>query len=137
MAGTLAEVVEGQLKDLFESFKREFALLRLGPSQSDQSAKFVKYLKGIGYLNLGEMIFEIDNGLQSSEPLSREFRTWLGRQAPLLIGRWGRLKAWRLNDLRKQASHTGGSISAEEAKEMYSLSVELISAIPLKLANVE
>jgi hypothetical protein len=128
MAGFFADTAEAQLQSLFARFK-ESASGALGDRnpQSDRIPKLVRYLKG-GHLNLGDMIYEIDKAQRSSEPLYRELKTSLTRLAPPLMQKWSRLQPTRLNELRIRASHPGGSISEADAREVYRLSVGIISA---------
>jgi len=127
--GLFADVAEGQIKSLFARFKRDLDPGMLGERnpRSDNIPKFVRYLRG-GHLSLGEMIHEIEEAQRSSEPLYRELKSSLTRWAPHLMQKWSRLQPTRLNELRIRASHHGGSISEEEAREMYLLSVGIISA---------
>jgi tetratricopeptide (TPR) repeat protein len=130
IAGVFADVAEGQLKRLFGRFKNEvshetFSTRNPGPSRIP---KLVQYLQG-RHLSLGEMIYEIEEAQHSSEPLYRELKAWLTRQVPPLIPNWSRLQPRRLNDLRIRASHPGGSISEDEARDMYVLSAGIISAV--------
>lgn len=137
MAGAFADVAEGQLQKLFASFRQDRDA-EAGPGRGpqvdksaapDKSAKLAKYLRRSGYLNLGDMIHEIEAVLRSPEPLHREFKAWLTRWRPRLIQGWSLLQPGRLNELRVRASHAGGSISEEEAGEMYLLCVRLVSAL--------
>jgi len=49
------------------------------------------------------------------------------RSAPLT--NWDSKRAWRLNELRRAASHSGSDLSEQDAIELYDLSVWFLSQL--------
>ena len=126
--GAIAGIVEDQLRRLLDRFRQEKGNVVLETvSTSSSQEKFLKYLKGSG-LTLGEMIHVIDDAVRLPVPSYPDLKEWLKRNAALSQS-WDSKCAWRLNELRRSASHRGPNLSEEDAIELYDLSVWFVSQL--------
>jgi tetratricopeptide (TPR) repeat protein len=130
VACTFAEIVEGELQRLFDRFRQEKGSIVLQNLQpNSRKEKFPKYLEG-SYLNLGDMIAEIDGTRRLPEPRYPDLKAWLQRNArPLVSQSWDSKRAWRLNDLRCAFTHPGAEFSEQDAIELYGLSVWFLNQL--------
>jgi hypothetical protein len=130
VACTFAEIVEGELQRLFDRFRHEKGSIVLQNLQpNSRKEKFPKYLEG-SYLNLGDMIAEIDGTRRLPEPRYPDLKAWLQRNArPLVSQSWDTKRAWRLNDLRCAFTHPGAEFSEQDAVELYGLSVWFLNQL--------
>ncbi|MGO9257637.1 MAG: tetratricopeptide repeat protein [Bryobacteraceae bacterium] len=124
VAGTFADIVEDQLRRLFERFRQEkgnsiLGRLSLDPKPGSQKDKFLKYLEKGSYLNLGDMISEIEDTRRLPEPRYPDLKAWLQRNARRLSQNWDTKRAWKLNDLRRASSHRGADFSEQDAVDLY------------------
>jgi tetratricopeptide (TPR) repeat protein len=130
VAGAMADIVEEHLGRLFERFRQEegsVVLQKMPPRSEKDKDKFQKYLEG-KYLSLGEMISEIDATRRLPEPQHPELKAWLQRNARRLSN-WDSKPAWRLNELRRLASHGGSELSEQDAIKVYDLSVWFVNQL--------
>jgi hypothetical protein len=130
VAGAITRFVEDHLRRLFDRFRQEngdVVLQKIPPRSKKDKDKFQRYLEG-AYLSLGEMISEIDATRRLPEPQYPDLKAWLQRNAPRLSN-WDSKPAWRLNDLRRLASHGGFDLSEQDAIEVYDLSVWFVSQL--------
>ena len=130
VARNFAEIVEGELQRLFDRFRQEKGSIVLQNLQpNSRKEKFPKYLEG-SYLNLGDMIAEIDGMRRLPEPRYPDLKAWLQRNArPLVSQSWDSKRAWRLNDLRCAFTHPGVEFSEQDAVELYGLSVWFVNQL--------
>jgi len=129
VAGAIADIVEDQLRRLFDRFRREegsVVLEKVSPGSSED--KFLRYLKG-SRLTLGEMIFEIDDTRRFPQPQHPDLKAWLQCEASRLLQNWDPKRASRLNDLRRLASHGGSDLSEQDAIELYDLSIWFVNQL--------
>lgn len=130
VACTFAKIVEGELQRLFDRFRQEKGSLVLQNLQpNSRKEKFPRYLEG-SYLNLGDMIAEIDGTHRLPEPRHPDLKAWLQRNArPLVSQSRDSKRAWRLNDLRCAFTHPGAEFSEQDAVELYDLSVRFVNQL--------
>jgi tetratricopeptide (TPR) repeat protein len=130
VAGAIADIVEDHLRRLFERFRQEegnVVLQKMPPRSEKDKDKFQKYLEG-KCLSLGDMISEIDATRRLPEPQYPELKAWLQRNARRLSN-WDSKPAWRLNELRRLASHGGSDLSEQDAIKVYDLSVWFVNQL--------
>ena len=130
VAGAITRFVEDHLRRLFDRFRQErgnVVLQKMPPRSKKDKDKFQKYLEG-AHLSPGEMISEIDAARRLPEPQYPDLKAWLQRNARCLSN-WDSKPAWRLNELRRMASHGGADLSEQDAIEVYDLGVWFVDQL--------
>ncbi|MBV8810598.1 MAG: tetratricopeptide repeat protein [Acidobacteriaceae bacterium] len=117
-AGHFSAIAERELLRLFDRFRREkrWIVLNSASAQHKQDDPLLKYLGG-GNIELGTMIWEINDCRDSPDPRHPELKCWLTDNASRLINEWDSERGRRLVRLRNPSSH-GRDLSESKSGDL-------------------